>query len=357
MSIHQLKKLALAALFLYTGSICTLVFPSCIFGMSKTAPKIELHQKAIGVRTLQYEDKTRDRPITVELWYPTDDTTAPLDIPSDKIWIHPKELRDVEISSKQSLYPFILMSHGHKGDRRERSWLAELLVRRGFIVASVDHYGSAWNQYNPLAAIFFWDRAKDISFTLGQLLENSIFKNHLDSDRIGFVGYSLGGMTGLALAGAQAKNAQAIAQKYKQEISELPPEMLEKVDYSAAEKNYHDPRIKAFLLLCPATFAYPSETFRQIKVPIGLIASLDDEILPHKEHALRLLQNLTIHRLKLMKNKISHYAFLNCVTENGLKILQEMSKTCPKKWDWAPVHKEVGKFAINFFEETLGTGK
>ncbi len=348
--IHQqINKISLFLLFVCLNPIWAVISPSLILGMSRT---IQQSQTAIGVQTLHYEDSSRSRPVVIELWYPSDHTNTPLDTPEDKMWVHPKEIRNVKISNKKSHYPLILMSHGHKGDRRERSWLSELLVKQGFIVASVEHFGSAWPQYNPLSMVSFWDRALDISFALDHLLEHPVFKKHLDSHRIGFIGYSLGGMTGLALAGAQSQNSQEIALKYSQEIQEIPLETLQQIDYSPANRNYKDSRIKAFLLLCPATFAYPSETFRQINVPIALVASMDDEILPHKEHALRLLENLPIHRMKIL-NHISHYAFLNLATENGLKILQATSKTCPKKWNWSSVHQKTGKFALHFFEETL----
>ncbi len=345
MHTQRIKQFFLPFLFLFYIALA----PISLLGMSK---QIALQHKAIGVQTLQYEDSKRSRPVVVELWYPSDDNNAPLDIPTDKIWLHPKEKRGVKISEKEKSYPLVLMSHGHKGDRRERSWLSELLVEQGFIVASVEHFGSAWSEYNPLATIAFWDRALDISFVIDQLLENETFKNHLDPENIGFIGYSLGGMTGLALAGAQAKNPEEIALKYQHEVKDIPVDKIQQIDYSPANQNYKDPRIKAFLLLCPATFAFPSDTFRQIKVPVGLVASLDDEILPHKEHAERLLNNLPIQRTKIL-NHISHYAFLNQTTENGLKILQAISKTCPKKWNWGPIHQRTGKFVIRFFQENL----
>jgi len=306
--------------------------------------------EAIGVRTLHYYDKTRGRPVLVELWYPSEATDAALDVPVDQVWQHPKEVRGAPVFSQDAKYPLILMSHGHRGDRRERSWLADLLVRHGFIVAAVEHHGNVWMQYSPVASLRFWDRAKDISFALNCLLDDSLCKNFLDPQRIGFVGYSLGGMTGLALAGAQVKNTKELVEQKQGSFNELAPEIIEQVDFEEGDKNYREPRIRSMMLICPATFVYSSEALRAIKIPIGLIASVDDEILPYKEHAYRLIRNIPLHKVKLLRKKISHYAFLNHMTEYGRKLFQKKVESAS---EWTTTHKETGAFALKFFRETL----
>lgn len=321
--------------------------------LSKPEILTSFNTEAIGVRTLHYKDSSRNRPVIVEFWYPTEETGVSLDISEDSVWIHPKEVRDVKISTRYSSYPLILMSHGYKGDRREGTWLVDALVRQGYVVASVEHYGNTWHQFNPLSGFCFWDRAKDISFTITHLLEETGIKEHIDTKRIGFIGYSMGGMTGLALAGAEVKAAKqiAIAQAGQTGLS-IPESVFDQIDFSEAEKNYKDPRIKSFLLICPATFAYLPESLRQIKTPIGLVASIDDELLPHKEHAHKIIKNIIPYKLKLLRNKTSHYAFLNKMSEKGYQILQKATTTAGTI-NWAPIQKETIAFAVKFFKETL----
>lgn len=321
--------------------------------LSKGDTLSSFNSEAIGVRTFHYQDSGRNRPVIVEFWYPTDEIGVSLDISEDSVWIHPKEVRDVNISSRFSSYPLILMSHGYRGDRREGTWLVDALVRQGYLVASVEHHGNTWHQFNPLSGFCFWDRAKDISFALTRLLEDSELKQTIDKDRIGFIGYSMGGMTGLALAGAEVRAAKqiAIAQQSQTGLV-IPEEVFNQIDFSEAEKNYKDPRIKSVLLICPATFAYLPETLKKIKTPIGLIASLDDELLPHKEHAYKIIKNVIPHKLKLLRNKTSHYAFLNKMSEKGYQILQKSSSSTASP-NLASIHKETTTFAIKFFQETL----
>src|SRR6185503_14378242 len=97
---------------------------SCSRAPAPLSEKTSAVSEKIGVKTVQYKDAKRGRPIFVELWYPTQEEKA-LDEPLDPIWIHPKEVRDVSLANIASKYPLIVMSHGHGGDRRDRSWLAE----------------------------------------------------------------------------------------------------------------------------------------------------------------------------------------------------------------------------------------
>ena len=338
-----------------------LLFASLLLGlqplsaMAKAASdKIQITSEAIGVQTLRYEDTSRQRPVIVEIWYPTHHSDpAALDEPSDVVWIHPKEARNAPITTAKTAYPLIVMSHGHRGDRRERTWLADILVRQGFIVAAVEHFGNTWSQYHPHVSLRFWERAKHISFAIDRVLEDANFKPHIDPARVGFVGYSLGGMTGLALAGAQAKNPKAVVLEQQENFKELLREEIEKVDFSEAEKNYKEPRIRSMLLICPANFIYPPESLKQIKMPVGLVAALNDEVLPHQQHAYQIIQHLVPYKVKLMRKEISHYAFLNRVTEKGRKILHKAIQNDPPCCDRLSIHREVGAFAIEFFKETL----
>lgn len=307
--------------------------------------------RSLGVQTIEYKDETRNRPVTVEIWYPTEQT-EPTDTPSDSVWIHPQEIRNASISSEQPKYPLLLMSHGHRGDRRERSWLANSLAKEGYIIAAVDHYGDTRSTFNPLISLRFWERPLDLSFVLNQILKDPSIQNRINPDQIGFIGYSLGGMTGLGLAGAKAKNVpETVLQSIKSQ-REITPKMIAQIDFSKSEHSYLEPRIKAMLLICPATFVYSPENLKTITIPIGLIATLDDEVLPHKYHSHQIIKYAIPRKLKIMR-KASHYSFLNRISETGKKFFQQHAQTDSPTYDRATIHKEVSLFAIDFFKETL----
>lgn len=302
---------------------------------------------SLGVKTIEYFDTSRNRPVVVELWYPTMEE-GPVDQPVDNIWVHPKEVRDAPFLKMKSKFPLVLMSHGHRGGRREASWLAEALVRQGYIVASIDHYGDMRFHFDLLTSIRFWNRPLDFTYLLNQLEKDDRIKDKIDFGRIGFVGYSLGGMTGLAIAGAQAQNVRPMVKKLNRNI--LSEEMIDRFDFSPAEKSYRDPRIKAMLLLCPAVFIYTPESLKEITIPIGLVAAIGDEVLPFREHASLLIQHLIPAKLKMLREEISHYAFMNRITDAGKAVLHKALHSDPPCCDRVTLHREVSAFAVEFFK-------
>ena len=312
-------------------------FPS--FAMQKTDPT-----PSLGVRTLEYQDVARDRPVVVELWYPTD-SRGPIDIPFDSIWIHPLEVRDAPLRKQSSKYPLLLFSHGHCGTRRSVSWLAARMVLAGYVVAAVDHHGDTRSDFDLAKSLRFWERPRDITFTLDQLQEDLAMREIIDFAKVGFIGYSLGGMTGLSLAGAQAKNIRQVLFQLNR-YSNLTSELIEQLDLSDAEKYYGDSRIKAMLLLSPAVYIYPSESLRQIQIPISLVALVGDEVLPHREHAYKLIQHLIPAKLKILRQEFPHNVFINPLSEVGRKVFNKTALP-----DYSFIHQEIGTFAIDAFSE------
>jgi predicted dienelactone hydrolase len=308
--------------------------------------------ETIGVRTFHYQDEKRGRPVSMEVWYPIDQDGAPGPVEED-VWIHPKESRDAPISNALSQYPVVILSHGNQGDRRERSWLAEMLVKSKFVVASVDHFGNTRQTFNPMLSMKFWERPRDVSFALDRLFEESFFQGRIDSKRVGFSGYSLGGMTGLALAGGVVDQVEHVVQAIKARLKDVPAALIDRIDFSEATARLGDPRIKAYFLIAPANFLYSAKALQKIKAPIGLVLSVDDEVLPHKEHSYFILQNLIPKKLKVFRKGLSHFAFLNPTSEMGKNWLPAKICNDPLGCKRSQIHKEVGSMASQFFLETL----
>lgn len=271
----------------------------------------------VSARTLHYVDAQRERPVVVELWYAPDSNAAPS---GDSLFF------------REGKRPLILMSHGHRGWRGESQWLAERLAKKGYLVASLDHYGDMRSHFDALISLRFWERPMDFKFLLDTLEQDASLNEAIDFTRVGFIGYSLGGMTGLSLAGAVANDAKKAVAKLGGHP--LAQNLSDRFDFARVEQSYKDARIKAMLLLCPAAFFYSPEALRQIKIPIGLIVSVDDEVLPFEDHAAPLIQNIFPSKLKVYRKNVSHYAFKDPARLNAL-------------------HREVGLFAEEFFGESI----
>jgi predicted dienelactone hydrolase len=106
------------------------------------------------------------------------------------------------------------MSNGLGAGRDRFDEIAPHLASHGFAVVTLDHPGSdrqrlrefyAGLHQENFEATEYLDRPKDISFLLDQLeqLNQTQLGNQLNLQQVGIFGYSFGGTTALALAGAE----------------------------------------------------------------------------------------------------------------------------------------------------------
>ena len=100
-------------------------------------------------------------------------------------------------------HPLVLLSHGSGGDPDSLGWLTSGLVAHGAIVLAVNHPGSTSGDSSPRRSVDLGARANDLSAALDMLLADPAFSPFIDEERIGVVGFSLGGATTLGLAGVR----------------------------------------------------------------------------------------------------------------------------------------------------------
>lgn len=335
--------------------VLSIVFVGPLSALSKPSRQTEVSaSQAIGVATYSYFDEVRRRQIAVEFWYPASKDSRLLSQKGEEVWVHPHEVRNAPFAKTAYHLPLIVMSHGHGGDRRDRSWLAEKLVQNGFVVASLDHQGNTWKTMNIVATLKFWERPQDVSFAIDCLLKDPRLQDRFNPDQIGFVGYSLAGLTGLALAGGVAEELEAEIHRNKVHFPELTPEILSGVDLAPAKRSYYDQRIKAVFLMAPATWCFcKPNALSALKTPLGIVATESDEVLAFKEHMEPLINRSIPVRLKLLRNGETHFVFLNRVTEKGKKFLGERVFFDPPGVDRKKIHQEIASFAVEFFNQFL----
>ena len=81
--------------------------------------------------------------------------------------------------------------------------LALALARAGFVVAAPTHPHDNTSDASSVGMVRdLADRPRHVSETLDYLLTKWPGREHIDADRIGMFGFSLGGFTTLVLAGA-----------------------------------------------------------------------------------------------------------------------------------------------------------
>lgn len=266
------------------------------------------------------------------IWFPVDPGTPqhPHDIgPPGTVFFsgHPLAT-DTPISPVRTRWPLILLSHGTGGSADSLDWLAAALAASGYIVAAVDHPGN--NALAPLSwdgFTLWWERATDISEVLDGLLSDPVVGPHIDRDRIGAAGFSLGGYTVLALAGARTNLPAFLAFCRSPGADAVchPPEMARVVDrpddgtppsdqragsLARAAASYRDQRIKAVFAIAPAVGqAFDATSFADVTVPVGLLAGAADAHVPPDTNVRHVASLLPRARLEMLPGA-GHYTFL-----------------------------------------------
>ena len=260
---------------------------------------------AIGVRTLQVTDKNRpdilntkegaptaryDRPLTLEVWYPAalapgqkpgGDYRAITRDPAITVTLHGQAVRDAAPSATAGPLPLVIISHGYPGNRYLMSHLGENLASKGFIVASIDHKDSTYDDQKAFASTLY-NRAFDQLFVLnemermGKSSSGSFLSGRIDASRTGVVGYSMGGYGVVNLVGGGYS-------KTSETLTGAPPNKL-LAERGAANPEYRksiDPRVKAAIAIAPWGMVggfWDAEGLKGITTPMLFVAGSVDDV-------------------------------------------------------------------------------
>ncbi|MFN8414536.1 MAG: prolyl oligopeptidase family serine peptidase [Anaerolineales bacterium] len=332
----------------------------------------------VGLKRLFYQDEMRSnwdgtgpRPLITDVWYPAVNTAVETDIfigsPDFPLFKAGKAARDVQPVNTQKSFPLILLSHGTGGASLQLGWLASYLASEGYIAAAVNHHGN--NGLEPYVAkgfLHYWERAKDLSAILDQLLVDQTFANLIDQNQIGAAGFSLGGYTVMAVAGGKT-NIQPMIDMFSHSESDLskaiPPEFTDADAFikeiqslgqyvAIADASYRDERIKAVFAIAPVLGqAFSSEGLESIQIPVKIVVGENDQLAPSSVNAAYYALHIKDAELTQL-GKVGHYTFLGEGTDGGKR---EIPLFCLDEdgIDRATIHQKVSRWAKEFFEKHL----
>ena len=159
------------------------------------------------------------------------------------------------------------MSHGSRGNRYNHYFLCEHLASHGYIVASIEHPSSKDNSNDGLGQLY--NRPKDISSVLDYILNNELFSNFINPEKIAIIGFSAGGFSAVSLIGANPN--------FSIDRSFIPFIKLNNLEDKC---NFYDKRIKAAVLMAPAlSHIFENSELNKLDVPVYLFTSSKDEII------------------------------------------------------------------------------
>ena len=279
------------------------------------------------------EDSSRDRSIPYEVWFP-----------------------NVEVEKEK--FPIVILSHGSGVEYSNHTWLIDSLIENGFIVAALNHPMNTTRDNTDEGVISIWHRPRDISVLLDYLLNDSNWVNVIDENRIGAAGFSSGGYTVLALAGAiydpELMSAYCASQERGKDC-ELATDSSN-VDFRDSSASYKDERIKSVFSMAPAVgSAITKESLTEIELPVFIIASKDDELVSPNYGAIRYAENIPLSDLVLLPSG-GHFIFLEC---NAITTVVDWFNSeldlCGTQFnlDRDGIRKMVSAKAVSFFNDNL----
>jgi predicted dienelactone hydrolase len=313
--------------------------------------------------------------LITDIWYPADPTSVEqmqwIGSPDNPFAKAGKAALNAPIIPGSEKFPLILLSHGIGGSSAMMAWLGSALASHGYIAAAVNHPGNnALEDYTIPGAVFWGQRAHDMSALLDLLLADQTFGPRIDPKRIGAAGFSLGGLTVIELAGgiAEFSRYQDFCKSPKADgmctdTIEYPGLLarvtaLAKTDpaiqaaFVENSKSHRDPRIRAIFAMAPALGpAFDPASLTRISVPTQIVAGSVDTVVPIETSAKFFAAKIPGAQVSILQ-AVGHYTFLGTCAELG-------DRTQPRICiDQAgilrdEIHAQTAAMAAKFFDASL----
>ncbi|MEN2987398.1 hypothetical protein WG926_03720 [Tistrella sp. BH-R2-4] len=242
----------------------------------------------IGYAEALVTDPVTDAPAPVMIWYPSDAPAAP-------VRRGPFVMRvAVDAEPAPGRHGLVVFSHGSGGAPLAHHGTAEALAAAGWIVAAPMHPGDdVRNASGAGSAVAFIGRVRTLSAVIDRMLGDPRFAGHVDAGRIAAVGYSAGGAAVLALAGAPADAANAVAFCADHGAEDtlcgrygVRADLV--VEASRIGPVPADDRLDLAIALMPVTGWFADDALAHLQIPVRIMTSQHDEMLPPPLHGERL---------------------------------------------------------------------
>jgi len=339
----------------------TAVLAAFLLGLMLPTTMAAAADGVVGTATLDLQDGATGRKVTSELWFRA--------APDAKVeWFSPRTplraipiARDAVAPVAPTKRPLIVISHGNWGTRFSQGWLALELVRSGYIVLSTTHPGTAADDQTAAARYRLWDRSRDVTFALDEVLKRPKWAALIDETRIGFVGHSFGGWTGVSLAGGRYDPVRQRAfcadlrrkdfycdNTLKDDVAGVPA--------GDAGGSLKDGRFKAFYIMGSGPGqGFTGDSLKSIAAPFMVDTAQFDESLEPVANSTNLARQIAGAREVV--RPVGHFAYVpecrwlvgSILTKvAGLPICHD-----PDGVDRARIHRQVASDVVAFFDKTL----
>jgi len=229
-------------------------------------------------------------------------------------------------------FPVVVISHGNGGSHLVYRAISTHLAKNGYVVAMLEHAGNNRNN-NELEGTHenLVNRPRHVRLTIDAVSSDPRFRACVQPDNVAIIGHSIGGYTALAVAGGTPWS-----------------ETRQRVDVVA------DPRVRALVLLAPATAWYlPKDSLSQVSVPILMLVAEHDPFTPrwHADVVLDRVPDRAQVTCRVIENA-GHFSFLSPFPAQ-MRNASFLPSTDPEGFDREKFHERLPAELLEFLDEKL----
>ncbi|MEI2297145.1 alpha/beta hydrolase family protein [Ensifer sp. MJa1] len=326
----------------------------------------------VGVREISIPAPKRGIDLKVTVWYPAKVGGEPVLVGDNRIFKGTPTLKNAPV--QEGRYPLVVVSHGSGGRIDSVGWLAADLAAAGFIVAGPNHPGSTSGDSTPAETPKLWQRTEDLSAVIDMLTTDAQWKGAIKADRIGVLGFSLGGAAAMEISGAEA-SLEAYARycdRYKRwdcawyaggkgyvDDAEVAVDKvdLRSIDRARFEQTNRDPRITSAVLVEPGLAqAYTQDSLKKIAIPMQFINLGSKETIPLAVASEPLAAVVPQGSYAAVAGS-DHFSFLPECKEGATELLKTLGEVDPicaaTERPRADIHADISKLARDALGRTL----
>lgn len=318
----------------------------------------------VGIAQGKAYAPVRDTDVAFDIWYPARPGGTAVTVGGNGVFFGTRAGR--KAPRRDGTFPLVLISHGAGGNAGQFGWIASQLADDGYVVVLPNHPGTTSGNASAQAAVRVWERPQDVTAVLDHMTAHREAFANVDFDRVAVVGFSAGGYTALALAGARVDpgRLQRFCDTSDHGMSDCAYLRhfgidLHQMDLSPAAQDLRDPRVKLGVIVDPGIIGtITAESLSNIDIPLFVINLGTDDSVPAGVHALAASQQMP-NAAHMFVPDATHFSFLAECTKRGPDILVKEGELDPLCDDAggrsrSEIHTQLAERVIAFLNRHTG---
>jgi predicted dienelactone hydrolase len=299
---------------------------------------------SVGFQVLQISDSAGGQ-IEIGVWYPAASPPMPRQIGPGMQTVA------VDAPVVGAELPLVVISHGNGGFFGGHADTAETLAEAGFVVAALTHTGD--NNHDQSRVTDMPNRPRQLSVVIDYMLMRWQDRARIDARRIGAFGFSAGGFTVLAAAGARP-DPVVILEHCRRHPDFLDCRLAREhgADLAGWTGWRRDARIKALVVAAPALGFALRESLRTVTIPVQLWQAEFDQVLPAPFYVEPVIEGLPRAPEYHLVPGAEHLDFLMPCTPANVQLASDICASQPG-FDRGAFHARFDQDVVRFFLRSL----